>query len=133
PVRRAARIDPMIALRQQYYWHEGPVAFRQTGIYGERLRTLLRSPRLAQSRREDVNPQIRPARSSYTSKLPGARDTRRDRELLAALAAGSPQALAELYERHVDPLFRHAFVLTRNRSDAEDLVQGVFLKLAGTG
>src|SRR5206468_12530626 len=59
PVRRAARIDPMIALRQQYYWHEGPVAFRQTGIYGERLRTLLRSPRLAQSRREDVNPQIR--------------------------------------------------------------------------
>lgn len=65
--------------------------------------------------------------------MPGARDIGRDRELLAALASGSPQALAELYERQVTPLFRHAFVLTRNRSDAEDLVQAVFLKLADAG
>lgn len=69
----------------------------------------------------------------FTSRVPGARDTRRDRALLAALASGSPQALAELYERHVHPLFRHALVLTRNRSDAEDLVQVVFLKLAEAG
>jgi len=65
--------------------------------------------------------------------VPSAHEIRRDRELLAALASGSPQALAELYERHVGPLFRHAFVLTRNHSDAEDLVHVVFLKLAGTG
>jgi RNA polymerase sigma-70 factor (ECF subfamily) len=65
--------------------------------------------------------------------VPAARDHRRDRELLAGLAAGSAEALAELYDRHAPSLFRHALVLARQRLDAEDLVQAVFVKLAGMG
>jgi len=65
--------------------------------------------------------------------VPGAHDNRRDRELLGRLAAGSLDALAELYDRHAAPLFRHALVLIRHRPDAEDLVQTVFMKLATTG
>lgn len=61
------------------------------------------------------------------------RDDRRDRELLSDLAAGNPRALAELYDRHAPSLFRHAIALSRNRSDAEDLVQAAFLKLATIG
>jgi RNA polymerase sigma-70 factor (ECF subfamily) len=59
-------------------------------------------------------------------------DHRRDRELLGRLASGTPEALGELYDRHVASLFRHALVLTRQSADAEDLVQAVFLKLATT-
>jgi RNA polymerase sigma-70 factor (ECF subfamily) len=65
--------------------------------------------------------------------VPGARDNRRDRQLLRQLAAGSTEALAELYDRHGTSLFRHALVLARHRPDAEDLVQIVFVKLAATG
>ena len=61
------------------------------------------------------------------------REDGRDRELLADLAAGSPRALAELYDRHAHSLFRHAIALSRSRADAEDLVQAVFLKLATIG
>ena len=61
------------------------------------------------------------------------RDDRRDCELFAALAAGQPAALGELYDRHAASLFRHAFALTRQRTDAEDLMQTVFVKLATTG
>ncbi len=67
---------------------------------------------------------------------PGVAETRddgRDRELLSDLAAGRPQALAELYDRQVHSLFRHAVALCRDRSEAEDLVQAVFLKLAVIG
>jgi RNA polymerase sigma-70 factor, ECF subfamily len=65
--------------------------------------------------------------------VPGAPDNQRDRELLSDLAAGRTEALAELYDRHAGSLFRHALVLVRHRADAEDLVQGVFVKLAATG
>jgi RNA polymerase sigma-70 factor (ECF subfamily) len=61
------------------------------------------------------------------------RDNRRDCELFAALAAGQPAALGELYDRHAASLFRHAFALTRQRTDAEDLMQTVFVKLVTTG
>jgi RNA polymerase sigma-70 factor, ECF subfamily len=62
-----------------------------------------------------------------------ARDHRPDRHLLGLLAAGDSEALRELYDRHAGPLFRHALALTRQRSDAEDLVHAVFLKLATAG
>jgi RNA polymerase sigma-70 factor (ECF subfamily) len=62
-----------------------------------------------------------------------AQDHRRDRHLLGLLAAGDPVALQELYDRHAGPLFRHALALTRQRSDAEDLVHVVFVKLATAG
>ena len=65
--------------------------------------------------------------------MPGAGDTRRDRELLGGLASGSADALAELYDRHAAPLYRHAVALTRHVADAEDLVHVVFVKLATTG
>ena len=62
-----------------------------------------------------------------------SRDDRRDRELLHDLASGRREALGELYDRHAASLFRHALALTRRSADAEDLVQGVFVKLATTG
>jgi RNA polymerase sigma-70 factor (ECF subfamily) len=49
------------------------------------------------------------------------------------LAEGRREALASLYDRHATSLFRHALALTRRRTDAEDLVHGVFVKLAGLG
>ena len=69
----------------------------------------------------------------FTSGVPRARDDRRDRQLLADLASGRAEALAELYDRHAASLFRHGLALTRRRQDAEDLVQSVFVKLAATG
>jgi RNA polymerase sigma-70 factor, ECF subfamily len=62
-----------------------------------------------------------------------ARDHRPDRHLLGLLATGDSEALRELYDRHAGPLFRHALALTRQRSDAEDLVHAVFVKLATAG
>lgn len=67
------------------------------------------------------------------SGVPRARDDEGDRDLLRQLAAGRPEALAQLYDRHAASLFRHALALTRDRSDAEDLVQAVFVKLAARG
>ena len=69
----------------------------------------------------------------FRSEVPPARDDRSDQELLRDLASGRRQALGELYDRHSTSLFRHALALTRRSSDAEDLVQAVFVKLATTG
>jgi RNA polymerase sigma-70 factor (ECF subfamily) len=60
-------------------------------------------------------------------------DDRRDRELFGLLANGDSGALGEIYDRHASALFRHALALTRHTSDAEDLVQAAFVKLATTG
>ena len=65
--------------------------------------------------------------------MPRERDDRRDRQLFGDLAAGQPAALAEVYDRHQAPLFRHACALTRGRADAEDLVHAVFVDLAAMG
>ncbi len=61
------------------------------------------------------------------------RDDRSDRELFRRLASGDPAVLGDLYDCHVTALFRHAFALTRQRADADDLVQATFVKLATTG
>jgi len=60
-------------------------------------------------------------------------DDRGDHQLFADLAAGRPEALGALYDRHAASLFRHGLALTRRSPDAEDLVQAVFVKLATTG
>ena len=65
--------------------------------------------------------------------MPHPRDDQGDRDLLKDLAAGKPEALGELYDRHAASLFRHALALTRRRPEAEDLVHAVFVKLATTG
>ena len=49
--------------------------------------------------------------------------------LVAAVAAGSEDALATLYDRHVAALHATAFRLTGDRQVAEDVVQEVFLTL----
>jgi RNA polymerase sigma-70 factor (ECF subfamily) len=49
------------------------------------------------------------------------------------LADGDREALAAMYDRHAPALFAHAVALTRSHADAEDLVQGVFVKVAGMG
>jgi len=64
--------------------------------------------------------------------FPGESTVQRDRTLLGELAAAKPEALAELYDRHAAPLFRHALTLCGRRAEAEDLVQATFLKLATT-
>jgi RNA polymerase sigma-70 factor (ECF subfamily) len=61
------------------------------------------------------------------------RDDGRDRDLFLLLAGGDAAALGEIYDRHAAALFRHAFALTRQTADAEDLVQTAFVKLATTG
>ena len=76
---------------------------------------------------------IPPRSFVFSSGVPHERDDQGDRSQLADLAAGKPQALAALYDQHAASLFRHALALTRHRSDAEDLVQAVFVKLATTG
>ena len=65
--------------------------------------------------------------------MPLDRNDARDRELLAALAAGDVHSLGELYDRHAASLFRHALALCRRRPDAEDLVHAVFMKIAAIG
>src|SRR5450756_2491006 len=49
--------------------------------------------------------------------------------LVAAVAVGSEDALASLYDRHANSIFATAYRLTGDRSGAEDVVQEVFLTL----
>lgn len=60
-------------------------------------------------------------------------DHRSDITCLTRLVRGDRDALADLYDAHAGSLYRHGLALTRQPSDAEDLVQAVFLKLATTG
>jgi RNA polymerase sigma-70 factor (ECF subfamily) len=52
-----------------------------------------------------------------------------DAALVRAVAAGSSDALAVLYDRHVDSLFATARRLTSDRGTAEEVVQETFLAL----
>lgn len=52
-----------------------------------------------------------------------------DATLVRAVAAGSHDALAALYDRHVDAVFAAASRLTSDRGMAEDVVQETFLAL----
>ncbi len=68
-----------------------------------------------------------------SNEVPREPDDREDRASLGRLVRGDRNALAALYDAHASSLFRHGLALTRSRTDAEDLVQAVFLKLATTG
>ena len=49
---------------------------------------------------------------------------------LAKLAKrGDKNAFSELYEYYITPIFRFVYFRVRNRADAEDLTQGIFLKI----
>ncbi|HEX7502036.1 MAG TPA: sigma-70 family RNA polymerase sigma factor [Acidobacteriota bacterium] len=52
-----------------------------------------------------------------------------DEELLAQAATGGEAAFAELVRRHQDKVFGLAYRYSRDRQDAEDLAQEVFLKV----
>ncbi len=49
--------------------------------------------------------------------------------LLTGLAAGDELALAALYDRFGSSMYRAALTMLRNREDAEDVVQDVFVSL----
>jgi RNA polymerase sigma-70 factor (ECF subfamily) len=68
-----------------------------------------------------------------TAAVRQPRDDRRDVMSFSRLARGERDALADLYDAHAHSLYRHGLALTRRPAEAEDLVQGVFLKLATTG
>ena len=57
----------------------------------------------------------------------------RDRNCLRRLAEGDVAALETIWEAHGDRVFRHALWVTGRREDAEDVVQTVFVRLAGMG
>ncbi len=50
-----------------------------------------------------------------------------ERALIDAAIAGGVQAFAALYDRYLERVYRHAYYLVGNRTDAEDLTQEVFL------
>ena len=52
-----------------------------------------------------------------------------DAELVSAVSAGDEDALAELYDRHADGVFRVAFRLLGDRHLAEDVLQETYLAL----
>src|SRR5438445_13013583 len=55
--------------------------------------------------------------------------TRLDRRLADRMAAGDARALEEIYDAYAGAIFRQALSILSSRSDAEDVVQDVFLKL----
>jgi RNA polymerase sigma factor (sigma-70 family) len=63
--------------------------------------------------------------------MPPARDlpVPDDPALLAAVRAGSAEALGTLYTRHADMVFGAAFRMLGSRADAEDVLQDIFVGL----
>ena len=53
----------------------------------------------------------------------------RDGNLLDRFIKGDDRAAVELYERHGDILFSLAFHIVSDRSDAMDIVEGVFQQI----
>src|SRR5687768_3076380 len=52
-----------------------------------------------------------------------------DESLVDAARTGSTEALAELYRRHADVVYRVAYSLLPETADAEDVLQDVFVGL----
>ena len=58
------------------------------------------------------------------------RAERTERELLRRTASGDGEALADLYGKYNNKVFRIALLVTANREDAKDVTQEVFIRLA---
>ncbi|MBS1705799.1 MAG: sigma-70 family RNA polymerase sigma factor [Armatimonadetes bacterium] len=56
-------------------------------------------------------------------------DTFAEKRWLAALAKGDPEALGAIYEIYGERIFRYAFRMLGNRSDAEDVTAETFLRV----
>jgi RNA polymerase sigma-70 factor, ECF subfamily len=54
-----------------------------------------------------------------------------EERLVEAAVAGDATAFAALYDRYLDRVYRYVYYRVRNRADAEDLTQQVFLKAWG--
>jgi len=65
--------------------------------------------------------------------MSGADSREENRTSLRRLAEGDVSALEIIWEAHGDSAFRHALWVTGRREDAEDVVQAVFVRLAGMG
>ncbi len=52
-----------------------------------------------------------------------------DKELVEALRSGDRQAFGQIYEKYSTELYRTAYLILRNRSDAEDVTQETFVTL----
>lgn len=52
----------------------------------------------------------------------------RDYELVARASDGDKDAFGDLYERHLDAIFRYIYYRVNHQQDAEDLTEVVFLK-----
>jgi RNA polymerase sigma factor (sigma-70 family) len=60
-------------------------------------------------------------------EISGDSSVRSDQQLIAAAKCGDRSAFGELCERHTRQIFRVAVRVTRNREDAEDVMQDSFL------
>lgn len=69
------------------------------------------------------------ARSFFTIVVNELDSTNRDNELLRQIAAGDRAAFAEFYDRHSTLIFSVACKILRDNSEAEDVVQEVFLQI----
>jgi len=65
--------------------------------------------------------------------MSGADSREENRTSLRRRAEGDVSALEIIWEAHGDRAFRHALWVTGRREDAEDVVQAVFVRLAGMG
>lgn len=52
-----------------------------------------------------------------------------ERDFIARIAAGDPEAVAELYDRYAEDIYRIGIQLTGHPADAEDMVHEVFVGL----
>src|SRR5687768_2940234 len=57
------------------------------------------------------------------------KDTLAEKRWLSALAKGDPQALGGLYELYGERIFRYAYRMLGNRTDAEDATAETFLRV----
>jgi hypothetical protein len=61
------------------------------------------------------------------ARPPRGPDIATDRELWTRAAAGDRAAFGELFERHAEAVWNHAYRLTASWSQAEDLTSSTFL------
>jgi len=58
----------------------------------------------------------------------GTRDAAEEAERITRAQAGDAEAFAELYDQHLDRVFRHILYRVGDRAEAEDLSQQVFVR-----